>query len=94
MTNFLATDLDHLTGMIKHRLKVIQCHPDVIDGCLTTTGLTITHTRHHPLTLVSVAGRTFGRARDGFAVFPQGRGGEGSDAGGVGGPNGRLRRCG
>jgi transposase len=26
MANFLAPDLDHLTGMIKHRLKVIQ-HP-------------------------------------------------------------------
>ncbi len=44
MANFLATDLDHLTGMIKHRLKVIQHHPDVIDGCLTTTGLTPTTT--------------------------------------------------
>lgn len=44
MANFLATDLDHLTAMIKHRLKVIQHHPDVIDGCLTTTGLTHTTT--------------------------------------------------
>ncbi|WP_200871956.1 transposase [Actinomadura welshii] len=32
MANFLATDLDHLTRMIKHRLKVIQHHPGVIDG--------------------------------------------------------------
>ncbi|WP_433155464.1 transposase [Actinomadura nitritigenes] len=41
MANFLATDLDHLTGMIKHRLKVIQHHTDLIDRCLTTTGLTL-----------------------------------------------------
>lgn len=43
MANFPATGLDHLTGMIKHRLKVIQHHPDMIDGCLTT-GLTVTTT--------------------------------------------------
>ncbi|CNG17814.1 Uncharacterised protein [Mycobacterium tuberculosis] len=52
MDNFLATDLDHLTGMIKHPLEVIQHDPDVIDGCLTPTGLT---SPSHPLspTLVS-----------------------------------------
>ncbi|MFC5184241.1 hypothetical protein [Actinomadura harenae] len=44
MVNFLTTDLDHLAHMIKHRLKVIQHHPDVIDGCLTITGLTLTTT--------------------------------------------------
>ncbi|MBG6088911.1 hypothetical protein IW256_003024 [Actinomadura viridis] len=27
MANLLATDLDHLAGMVKHRLKVIQHHP-------------------------------------------------------------------
>lgn len=42
MANFLATDIDHLTGMIKHRLKMIQHHPEAIDGCLTVTGLTLT----------------------------------------------------
>jgi transposase len=44
MTNFLATDLDDLVGMVRHRLKVIQHHPDVIDGCLTPTGLTLNTT--------------------------------------------------
>lgn len=44
MANFLATDLDHLTAMIKHRFTVIQHRPDVIDGWLTTTGLTLTTT--------------------------------------------------
>jgi hypothetical protein len=44
MANFLATDLDHLVGMIKHRLKVIQHHPGVIDGCLAITGLSINTT--------------------------------------------------
>ncbi|MDL4820153.1 IS630 family transposase [Actinomadura opuntiae] len=44
MANSLAADLNHLTRMIKHRLKVIQNHPDPIDGCLTTTDLTITTT--------------------------------------------------
>ncbi|WUI02834.1 hypothetical protein OHR68_13830 [Spirillospora sp. NBC_00431] len=39
---FLAVDLDHLTGMTKHRLKVNQHNAGVIDGCLTTTGLTLT----------------------------------------------------
>ncbi|MBG6088098.1 putative transposase [Actinomadura viridis] len=27
MANLLATDLDHLASMVKHRLKVIQHHP-------------------------------------------------------------------
>lgn len=44
MANFLATDLDHLATMIKHRLKVIQHHPDVINGCLVPTGLTLNTT--------------------------------------------------
>jgi transposase len=39
ITNFLASDLDHLIGMLKHRLKVIQHHPHLINGCLPTTGL-------------------------------------------------------
>ncbi|MGW2311836.1 hypothetical protein [Actinomadura luteofluorescens] len=30
--------------MIKHRFTVIQHRPDVIDGWLTTTGLTLTTT--------------------------------------------------
>jgi hypothetical protein len=42
MANFLAPDLDHLAGMVKHRLKVIQHHPDIIDGCLSPTGLILT----------------------------------------------------
>ncbi|GAA4055857.1 hypothetical protein [Actinomadura miaoliensis] len=42
MANFLATDLHHLAGMVKHRLKVIQHHPNVINGCLHATGLTLT----------------------------------------------------
>lgn len=44
MANFSATDLDHLTGMIKHRLKLVQHHPDVINGWLATTGLTLNTT--------------------------------------------------
>ncbi|MCP2339259.1 hypothetical protein [Actinomadura rupiterrae] len=44
MTNFPATDLDHLAGVIKHRLKVIQHHPDVIDGCPAITGPTLNTT--------------------------------------------------
>lgn len=44
MVNFLASDLDHLADMIKHRLKVIQHHPDVINGCLAPTGLTLNTT--------------------------------------------------
>ncbi|MFF0519183.1 IS630 family transposase [Actinomadura nitritigenes] len=44
MTNFLAADLDDLVGMVRHRLKMIQHHPHVIDGCLPPTGLTLTTT--------------------------------------------------
>ncbi|MGI5170405.1 hypothetical protein ACQEU3_39250 [Spirillospora sp. CA-253888] len=40
VTDFPATDLDHLADMIKRRLKVIQHHPEVIDGCLPPTALT------------------------------------------------------
>jgi hypothetical protein len=44
MANFLATDLDHPAGIIKHRHKAIQHHPDMIDGCPTATGLSINTT--------------------------------------------------
>ncbi|WP_433249490.1 hypothetical protein [Actinomadura nitritigenes] len=41
VVNFLVTDPDHPADMIKHRLKVIQHHPDVINGCLAPRGLTL-----------------------------------------------------
>ncbi|WP_433136326.1 hypothetical protein ACQPZ8_29365 [Actinomadura nitritigenes] len=44
MVNFLVTDPDHPADMTKHRLKVIQHHPDVINGCLAPTGLTLNTT--------------------------------------------------
>jgi transposase len=44
LVNFAATSLDHLTQAIKHRLKRIQYRPNLIDGCLTETGLIIKQT--------------------------------------------------
>jgi transposase len=42
LADFAAANLDHLTQVIKHKLKRIQYRPDLIDGCLTETGLIMT----------------------------------------------------
>nr|WP_328707560.1 transposase [Streptomyces sp. GS7] len=34
-----AACLDQITWAVKHRLKQIQCRPDLVDGCLAATGL-------------------------------------------------------
>ncbi|MFC8125976.1 transposase [Streptomyces sp. NPDC057302] len=39
LTDFAAADLAHLTRVIKRKLKSIQYRPDLITGCLPTTGL-------------------------------------------------------
>ena len=40
--NTAFTDPDHLIRRLRHGLRQIQYHSDVIDGCLTATGLTLT----------------------------------------------------
>jgi len=37
--NLAAADLGEITRVAKRRLKQIQYHPDLVDGCLTGTGL-------------------------------------------------------
>jgi len=37
--NLAAADLGQITRAVKHRLKRIQYRPDLVDGCLTGTGL-------------------------------------------------------
>ncbi|WP_329281750.1 hypothetical protein [Streptomyces sp. NBC_01451] len=37
--DFAATDLTHLTHMIKRKLKKIQYRPHLVDGCLPPAGL-------------------------------------------------------
>ncbi|MEY2242384.1 hypothetical protein AB8A21_05455 [Streptomyces sp. BF23-18] len=39
--NLAAADLSQITRAVKHRLKQIQHHPDLVDGCLSGTGLTM-----------------------------------------------------
>ncbi|MEV5899327.1 transposase [Streptomyces sp. NPDC052127] len=39
--NLAAADLGQITLAVKRRLKQIQYRPDVVDGCLTSTGLTM-----------------------------------------------------
>ncbi|WUX87630.1 transposase (plasmid) [Streptomyces sp. NBC_01426] len=41
ITNFVAADLAGLTRIIKRKLKKIQYRPELIDGCLAQTGLTM-----------------------------------------------------
>ena len=41
IANFVAADLDTLTRIVKRKLKRIQYRPELIDGCLTETGLTM-----------------------------------------------------
>ncbi|WP_425526092.1 IS630 family transposase [Streptomyces mirabilis] len=38
--NLAAADLGQITRAVKRRLKKIQYHPDLVDGCLTGIGLT------------------------------------------------------
>ena len=38
--NLAAVDLSQITRAVKRRLKKIQYRPDLVDGCLTGTGLT------------------------------------------------------
>ncbi|MET7694480.1 hypothetical protein ABZT06_42235 [Streptomyces sp. NPDC005483] len=42
MANTAFTDPDHLTRTLCRGLAHIKRHPDLIDGCLTETGLTLT----------------------------------------------------
>lgn len=39
LTDFAAANLDHLSRVMKRKLKKIQYRPELIDGCLTETGL-------------------------------------------------------
>ncbi|MEU4172911.1 transposase [Streptomyces sp. NPDC026665] len=48
ITNTAFTDPDHLTRTLRQGLAHIQRHPELIDGCLTETGLT--PTPDHPKT--------------------------------------------
>ena len=41
MVDFVAADLTGLVRIMKRKLKRIQYRPELIDGCLTGTGLTI-----------------------------------------------------
>ena len=44
MANTAFTDPDHLTRTLRQGLAHIQRHPELIDSCLTETGLTLTQT--------------------------------------------------
>ncbi|MEY9997782.1 hypothetical protein ABIE67_009901 [Streptomyces sp. V4I8] len=39
LADFAAASLDHLARGMKRKLKKIQYRPELIDGCLTETGL-------------------------------------------------------
>ncbi|MFF3772634.1 transposase [Streptomyces sp. NPDC002232] len=39
--NLAAADLGEITRAVKRRLKKIQYPPDLVDGCIATTGLSL-----------------------------------------------------
>ncbi|MEU2871952.1 transposase [Streptomyces olivoreticuli] len=43
--NTAFTDADHLIRVLRHRLRELQYRPDLLDGCLAATGLTLTTSR-------------------------------------------------
>ncbi|MGW2788117.1 transposase, partial [Streptomyces populi] len=49
MANTAFTDPEHLTRTIRRGLAHIQRHPELIDGCLTETGLTLTPEHPKPI---------------------------------------------
>jgi hypothetical protein len=42
LTKFAAADLDHLTRVVKRKLRKIRYRPDLLNGCLSRIGLTPT----------------------------------------------------
>ncbi|MEU1193434.1 hypothetical protein [Streptomyces sp. NPDC005859] len=48
MANTAFSDPDHLARTLRRGLAHLQRHPELTDGCLTETGLTITS--HQPNT--------------------------------------------
>ncbi|MER5200736.1 transposase [Streptomyces sp. NPDC002884] len=48
MANTAFTDPDHLARTLRQGLAHIQRHPELIDGCLTETGLAITAHQPNP----------------------------------------------
>ncbi|WP_371670657.1 transposase [Streptomyces sp. NBC_00289] len=53
IANFVAADLNSLTRIVKRKLKKIQYRPELIDGCLAETGLTMELTKISPPDTVS-----------------------------------------
>jgi hypothetical protein len=49
MANTAFTDPDHLTRTLRQGLARIQHRPELIDGCLTETGLTPTPNPPEPI---------------------------------------------
>ncbi|MET9695280.1 transposase, partial [Streptomyces sp. NPDC006514] len=47
-TNTVFTNPDHLIRRLRHGLRQIQYRGDIINGCLTGTGLTLTTPRLQP----------------------------------------------
>ncbi|MFB6858626.1 hypothetical protein ACFCWV_40010 [Streptomyces sp. NPDC056341] len=39
--NLAAADVSQMTRAVKHRLKMLQYRPEVIDGCLARAGLAL-----------------------------------------------------
>ncbi|WP_243725869.1 transposase [Actinomadura rubrisoli] len=46
--NIAFTDPDHLRRTLRHGLRIVQYRSDIIDGCLTATGLTPPTSRLKP----------------------------------------------
>ncbi|MFF0088146.1 hypothetical protein ACFYR1_52465 [Streptomyces canus] len=49
MANTAFADPDHLTRTLRRGLAHLQRHPELIDGCLTETGLTLTTDHPKPM---------------------------------------------
>jgi transposase len=48
LADFAAADLNHLTRVIKRKLKKIQYRPHLVDGCLPPTGLIMDQAANSP----------------------------------------------
>ncbi|MCK9923326.1 transposase [Frankia sp. AgPm24] len=42
IANRVLVDVDHLTGLVRRGLRRVGHHPDLLEGCLAGTGLTLT----------------------------------------------------
>ncbi|MCK9879195.1 hypothetical protein MXD59_26170, partial [Frankia sp. Ag45/Mut15] len=51
IANRVLVDVDHLTGLVRRGMRRVGRCPDLLEGCLAGTGLTLTPSHDQPVDL-------------------------------------------